>query len=282
MTPLRQQMIDAMQLRGFAARTQESYIGAVRQIAKFYHRSPELITPEEVDAWFRELVLKRHLSYASCHLYLNGLRFFYQEVLGRAEFVRDPIFPKRKSRIPELLTREEVRALLVATHNRKHRMLLVLAYGCGLRVGELVAVRVHDIDSERHLLRVRQGKGSKDRLVPIAPRLLQSLTRYIEQTQPEEWLFPSDHKPGEHLHESTAQKVFNRAREESGLTKRCGIHGLRHAYATHQLEQGEAVHKLQHYLGHADLQTTMRYVHWSLPKQGEAVDLLARLGVDDE
>ena len=156
MTQLRQAMIDAMLVRGFSTRTHRGYLDAVGGLARHYHRSPDQLTTEETQGYFLYLVKDRHLSPASCRLSLNGIRFLYQEVLHQA-FEAKVHLPKRPQRIPELLTRKEVAAILGACNNRKHRMMLTLCYGCGLRVSELLKLKVRDIDSERRLLRVDQG-----------------------------------------------------------------------------------------------------------------------------
>ena len=178
MTPLRQQMIDAMTVRGFSPRTHQSYLIAVKEVSSYFRRSPDQITIEELRDWFLHLVKERHLSPASCRLHLNGLRFFYLQVLKRAAFDVEIPVPQRVQRIPELLTRTEVRAIIDACTQPKHRMMLMTCYGCGLRVGELVRLRLRDIDGERSVLRIEQGKGNKDRLVTIPTTLLERLRHY--------------------------------------------------------------------------------------------------------
>lgn len=262
MTSLRQQMIEAMQLRGFSPRTHKSYLYTVRELARYYRRCPSQLKVTELQAFFQYLAVERGLSGASCRLYLNGVRFFYLQVLHWKEFNVPLVVPKLEQRIPELLTRQEVARILAACGNPKHRMLLTLCYGCGLRVGEAVTVRVRHIDGERGLLRIEQGKGAKDRLVTLAPGLLMELRRYWVRYRPFDWLFPSSRAPDVPLSITTAQKVFLHAKRQSGVTKDGGIHGLRHAYATHQLESGLPVHQLQRLLGHGNLHSTMRYVHW--------------------
>lgn len=278
MTPLRQQMIGAMRQRGFSVRTHKSYLMAVRELAGYYRRSPDKLDTDELQVFFNHLAQERKLSAASCRLYLNGIRFLYVQVLKWPSFEVQLIVPKRPQRIPELLTRTEVRRILEACTHPKHRMMLQVTYGCGLRVGEVVALKVRDIDGERRLLRIEQGKGAKDRMVVLSPVLLDALRRYWSDWRPGYWLFPHPHAPDNHLSIATAQKVFARAKVRSGVAKVGGIHGLRHAYATHQLEHGLPVHELQHLLGHGNLRSTQRYVHW-VPgrrnaRQGHA-DLIA-------
>lgn len=261
MTPLRQKMMDAMQVRGFSVRTHQSYLAAVRDLARYYHRSPDQLNVDELQAYFLYLVKERGLSSASCRLYLNGIRFLYLQVLGWDAFEVTLHTPKVAQRIPELLTRVEVGQILSAPRNPKHRMLLTVCYGCGLRVSELVALKVRDIDSERHLLRIEQGKGAKDRQVVLSDTLLQQLRGYWKRCHPTRWLFPG-RDPETPMGITSAQKVFTHAKRCVAIDKVGGIHSLRHAYATHQLEAGLPVHQLQRLLGHQNLQSTLRYVHW--------------------
>jgi integrase/recombinase XerD len=208
------------------------------------------------------------------------VRFFYREVLEREDFDLSVPLPKRPQRIPELLTRSEVARILGACHNLKHRMLLATCYGCGLRVSELVGIRVHrDIDGKRQRLRVEQGKGCRDRLVPIGTRLLDELRAYWRRYRPPVWLFAQHHHREKALGVSTCQKVFERAKAQAGIEKVGGIHALRHAYATHSLEDGLPLQDLQHYLGHTRIRTTMGYLHW-VPNYREGAsqhDLIAEL-----
>ena len=280
MTPLRQQMINAMQQRGFAIKTHKAYLGAVNSLADYFHKSPELISIHQIQEYFAYLVQQRGLSGASCRLHLHGLRFLYLQVLEWEQFDIPIIYPKKIQRIPELLTRQEVNQILLACNNDKYRMMLLTCYGCGLRVSELVALKVRSIDGERELLRIEQGKGAKDRMVVIPPTLLNQLRDYWRRYRPEPWLFPNSQIPSIHLSISTVQKMYTRSKAISGIKKIGGIHSLRHAYATHQLERGIAIHVLQQQLGHNDLHSTLRYVHW-LPnyQQGKEqfTDLIGQL-----
>jgi len=275
MTPLRQKMIDAMLLHGFAERTQNSYLASVRLLAKYYRQSPDTLTPEQIRRYFLYLVKEKALSPASCRLHLNALQFFYVKVLGCAWFEQlHIVLPKKAQRIPELLSREDVAQILAACTNVKHHALLSTCYACGLRVSELVGLQLHHIDSHRHVVRIEQGKGKKDRLVLLTDRLLALLRGYYQTCHPRRWLFFGVERD-KALSVSSAQRAYERAKQAAGVKKAGGIHGLRHAYATHQLEAGVPVHQLQHLLGHKDLHSTLHYVHWNptLP-QGAGVDLL--------
>lgn len=285
MTPLRQQMIDAMRQRGFSIRTHKSYLYAVQDLARYFHQSPDRLQANQIQTYFNYLVQEKGLSNASCRLSLNALRFLYLQVLHWQQFDIPIQFPKRAQKIPELLTRAEIRQIIDACPNDKCRTMLLTCYGCGLRVSELVALKIHHIDSERQLLRIEQGKGAKDRLVVLPTMLLHQLRLYWRIYHPGPWLFPNSNTPSLHLSISTTQKRFRQAKHKTGIQKIGGIHGLRHAYATHQLEQGLPVHQLQHQLGHKQLQTTLRYVHWVSSYQQESgafSDLVEQLGVRHE
>jgi integrase/recombinase XerD len=208
MTPLRQQMIEAMQQRGFSQRTHESYLHAVSELARYYRRSPSRLGDDEIHAFFKHLAVERGLSWSSCRVYLHGIRFLYLNVLHRDAFETPVAVPKREQRIPELLTRAEVARLIKAIENPKHRMLLLVCYGCGLRVSELVSLRVRHIDGERQLLRVEQGKGAKDRLITLSPGLLNALRDYWKVFRPKDWLFPNRQRPEKPINATTAQRVF--------------------------------------------------------------------------
>lgn len=281
MTPLRAKVIEALQLRGYSPRTHRSYISSIRDLANYTHKSPDLLSPEELSAYFRYLVLERQLSPASCLVALNAVRFLYRQVLGQTEFNLSIPLPKRPQRIPELLNHSEVARILAAcADNPKHRMLLAACYGCGLRVSELMHLQVADIDGERRLLRINQGKGNKDRLVVIGVTLLEQLRSYWRLLHPTLWLFPS-RTLDRALSVSAAQRIYTRAKGKARISKIGGIHALRHAYATHQLEAGLPVHRLQRQLGHRSLQSTLRYLHWiSDYREGKGEqDLLSQLEV---
>lgn len=279
MTLLREKMIDAMLVRGFSSRTQRSYLDAVTQLAMYYHDSPETLTTNQLQDYFLYLVKQRQLSAASCRLYLNGIRFLYLQVLGWSECDIELHTPKRPQRIPELLSQREVACILSACKNDKHRTLLTTCYACGLRVSELVALQVKQIDSDRKVIRIEQAKGNRDRQVILGDHLLILLRQYWQRYHPDVWLFFGCDKQSPY-HIATVQKIFKRNKHRAHINKVGGIHGLRHAYATHQLEAGMPVHQLQRLLGHTCVKTTMRYAHWAPHHQHEmGVDLLAGLEV---
>jgi len=269
-------MIDEMLLHGFAERTQSSYLSSVIFLAKYYRQPPDTLSSEQIHAYFLYLIKERKLSPASCRLHLNALKFFYVEVLNQAWFNKMKlVLPKKKQRIPELLSHEEVRRILSSCRNEKHHALLAMCYACGLRVSELVGLQRHHLDKERHVVRIEQGKGGKDRQVLFTESLITLVQGYEQTYRPTTWLFYGFHRPWP-LSVTSVQRIYAKAKAAAKVKKAGGIHGLRHAYATHQLEAGVPVHQLQHLLGHKDLHSTLRYVHWNpnLP-QSIGVDLLS-------
>ena len=282
MTVLRERMIKAMQMHGFSPRTHDSYLAAVRGLAKYTHRAPDTLDRADLKGYFEHLVTERQLAPTSVRLAYHGIRFLYRQVLAWPELDLEVTLPKCPQRIPQLLTRGEVGAILNACKDARYRTMLRLCYGCGLRLSEVLAVRVADIDSERKLLRIEQAKGAKDRLVPLSPTLLEDLRAYWRLYRPSVWLFAG--RDGKPLCPRTLQRVFDAAKRRAGVAKVGSIHGLRHAYATHQLAAGLGVERLQRLMGHTNIHTTLRYVHW-LPSAEEgagALDLIAALEVEHD
>jgi len=276
MGELRERMDRDMIVRGLADRTRESYLAAVAGLAKFHRRPPDRLTQREVEAYLVHLTTERKLAWNTRSLIINGLRFFYHTTLGRRQMDFAVPRPKAPAQLPEILSREEVARLLSRPTNRKHRVLLMTAYATGLRVSELVALRVSAIDSDRMTIRVEQGKGRQDRYTLLSPRLLEALRNYWRLTRPEPWLFPSP-RAAAPISVSCAQRVYASAKREAGVHKRGGIHALRHAFATHLLEAGTDLHTIQRLLGHRHLSTTMRYFHLAqktLAERPSPLDLL--------
>lgn len=273
MTPLRQKMLDIMHFQNLSHKTCQSYLFSVNTLVKYYNRSPELITEKEVLSWIMARQKKRDLSPNSVHSLVAGIRFFHKDVLKEAAvFLKDITLPKRPKKIPYVLLQKEVTKIFQCVPNEKYMTLFCLAYSCGLRVSELVNVKINDINSESGLLHVT-GKGQKDRMLPLSETLLKMLRHYWKREHPKAYLFPG-RKPGDHLCASSVQRHFKKARELAGISKKVSIHGLRHAYATHQLERGLPVHTLSGYLGHNDISTTMRYLHWVKESPVSCADLL--------
>ena len=266
MTPLRQRMLDALELRGMAARTQESYIDAVARLARHYKRSPAALSAEEVQGYLLHLLRERQRSRSTVNQYGCAFRFLYGSVLGLdGESFHIPlgIAPQR---LPEILSREEIARLFAVTTRLGPRTFLMLAYATGLRLSELRHLRVADIDShaDRMCLRVVQGKGGKDRYVPLEADALELLRSWWHSAHPQLWLF-AGRDGSQPVNDATVQKWYQAARAAAGITKRGGIHTLRHCYATHMLEAGADLYSLSQWLGHRHVSTTARYLHLARP-----------------
>lgn len=262
MKTLREQMDDAMLLRGFATRTRESYLAAVRALAKHYRRSPDLLTAEEIEAYHLHLIVERRLAYASVNQSACACRFLFDKVLRRPLSRFDIPMAKVPKTLPRVLSREEVTRLFEATPNPRARTLLMLTYAAGLRVSEACALQLADIESapDRMCIKVRQGKGGKDRYTMLSPLLLQTLRDYWRQYHPRTWLFPNPSGTGP-IDIKVAQRIYGAARDKAGLGRNGGIHTLRHSFATHLLESGVDIHTIQRLLGHGHVSTTMRHFH---------------------
>ncbi len=260
MTALRQRMINDMTVRGFAENTRKSYLNSVSGLAVHYGRSPEHISAEEVQEYLIFLHEERGLAWQSCNSARQGIRFLYRITLGLPEPHFYLPFAKTPSTLPVLLNQDELVRLFSVTINRKHRALLMTAYAAGLRASELGRLQISDIDSQRMCLRVDQGKGNKDRYVPLSPRLLDELREYWQRVRPEHWLFPG-RIPGRPMTRHGPAHVYDRAKDKAGIAKPGGIHTLRHCYATGLLEAGVELHVIQRRLGHTSIRSTMRYLH---------------------
>lgn len=261
MKPLRYRMIHELELHRKSPKTIAAYVMAVAQLARYYNRPPDRISVDEIREWMHFLITEKKLAFSSCNQKLAGVRFFYRQVLQQSEFGAELRIPtKRSGRLPEPLSRNEIVRLLDATDSGKARMLLMTSYATGVRLSELLNLRFEDIHSERMVVRIRQGKGRKDRYTLLSPRLLTELREYWREYRPSEWLFENQ-KYGGQLNPSTPQKAYQNAKLRAGITHGQGIHTLRHSFATHLLESGLDLPTIQRLLGHTSLATTARYLH---------------------
>jgi integrase/recombinase XerD len=279
MTPLRQRFLDDLHLRNYAARTIEAYVSAVARFARHFRRSPDQLGPEEIRA-FQLHLLQKQASWSQFNQVVCALRLFYAVTLGQPNVVEQIPYGKRPRTLPSVLSPEEVLRLIEAARGRD-RVLVQTAYALGLRLSELLHLQVTDIDSARRVVHVHQGKGGKDRLVPLSLRLLEELRGYWRQYRPRPWLFPgaTGARP---LCDGAVQRLFQRLVRRAGLTKPATMHTLRHSYATHLLEAGVDVVTVQRLLGHSDLQTTARYLHLSTRRFEQMPSLLDLLVVPSE
>ncbi len=264
MTALRQRLIDDLQLRNFSHHTQSAYVAAVVRFARHYNASPDKLGEKEVRQYLLHLVRKHRIAWSTYNIHLCALRFFYQTTLGRAGLLDGIPCPKEPKRLPVVLSRDEVAQLLAAAPRLKSKAMLMLAYAAGLRVSEIVHLQVGDIDSRRMVIRVRQGKGRKDRYVMLSPKLLETLRIYWKQAKPQHYLFPNP--VGKPIRISTVNQSCHKARRRAGLKKIVTIHTLRHSFATHLLEAGVDVRTIQVLLGHRSLKTTALYTAVSMQR----------------
>ena len=281
MTPLRQKMIEDMQLRGLAERTQQSYVAAVRKLAEYYGKSPAELNEAELREYLLYLKNEKQLAASSCIQVLCAMKFLYEHTLQR-EWPLDFVKLRRSRKLPVVLSQAEVQQVLGCVRKPHYRVCLSTIYSCGLRLKEGVGLQVRDIDSSRMVLHVRKGKGDKDRYVPLPERTLAQLRWYWQQHHQPKWLFPGRGFVARGpMNPSGVQKAFRAAVQESRLTKAASVHTLRHSYATHLVEAGVNLHLIQSYLGHDSLQTTAIYLHVTPQAQQAAVasinELMAEL-----
>lgn len=268
MTELRQRMIESLQLRGMSERTQEMYVRAVRQLAQHYHKSPDLITEEELRQYFLYVKNVKKWSRSGSTIALCGIKFFFEQTLHRQFTTLSLVRPPREKKLPVILSTEEVRKILDCIRLPRYRVCLSTIYSCGLRLQEGTRLQVADIDSARMMIHVRHGKGGKDRYVPLPQRTLQMLRQYWATHRNPVLLFPSPghgdielSKSTEPMARSSAQDAFRAALKESRIHKRASVHTLRHSWATHLLEVGVNLRLIQEWLGHSSPSTTSAYTH---------------------
>ncbi len=275
---LRDRMEQDLVVRGLSVHTQRAYLFVVSDLTRYHRRSPDQLSDCDVQRYVRYLIEERRLAWGSLRAMVSGLRFFYWTTLGREPGEFSIPMPKGSRKLPEILSREEVARLLGGVTNLRHRALLMTTYGAGLRVSEVTRLRLSDIDSQRMLIRVEQGKGRKDRYTLLSPRLLEELRRYCRIYRPTEWLFPAPVRNAP-MSISTAQHLYKNWKARAGIQKRGGIHALRHGFATHLLESGADVVTIQRLLGHECLETTAHYLHVTAQRVSEQVSPLDQLGL---
>jgi site-specific recombinase XerD len=272
-------MIEDMQLRGLAERTQEMYVIVVRQLAEHCSKSPDLITEEELRQYFLYLKNDKQYTHSSITVALCGIKFFYQHTLQREWTMLDVVRPPRERKLPVVLSRQEVHRILGCLRRPYYRVCLSTIYSCGLRLQEGVHLQVSDIDSDRMLIHVR-GKGNKDRYVPLPQRTLHMLREYWVTHRHPVWIFPDRRgmtSATAPLNKRGVQYAFGAALKESGVQKRATVHTLRHSWATHLLEAGVNLRQLQVWLGHSSLSTTAVYTHLTRLAEALAADAGNRL-----
>jgi site-specific recombinase XerD len=283
-TAIARRLLDDLQLHGFAVRTQESYMRAVRQLACHYHKSPDKITEEELRQYFLYLKNVKKWSRAGMTIAICGIKFFFEHTLKQNWATFELVRPAPDKRLPTILSPEEVRLILSKVRFLCYRTCLATIYSCGLRLQEGTHLQVRDIDSSRMVIHIRHGKGGKDRYVPLPVSTLELLRSYWKTHRNPTWIFPAPGRGG--IHRATATKpmpycnvqdALRAALKESGINKRATVHTLRHSYATHLLEAGVNLRQIQEALGHNSPQTTALYTHLTEQAFQQTKDVLNKL-----
>jgi integrase/recombinase XerD len=284
MTELRKRMIECLQLRGLSERTQEAYTRAVRQLAEHYHKSPDLITEEELRQYFLHIINVKHYSRNTTTIALCGIRFFFEQTLNRNWSLFNIVRPAPEHKLPVILSLEEVREILNRVRLPRYRVCLSTIYACGLRLQEGIRLAVPDIDSARMMIHVRHGKGNKDRYVPLPQRTLELLRDYWSTHRNPALIFPAEgrghidlSKATEPMSKSSVQDAFRAALKQSGINKRASVHTLRHSWATHLLEAGVHLRLIQEYLGHNSPATTSVYTHLTVKAEQLGAEAINRV-----
>ena len=260
MTPMRRRMLEDMQIRNYSPHTIDAYLRSVAQFAKHFHTSPERLGPDHIRTYQQFLIADQKASWGTFIQAVCALRFFYETTLHRPWMVDSIPYPKKPKTLPVILSRDEVKALILATHHLKHRAMLATLYATGVRVSELCQLQGTDIDSTRMVIRVRQGKGQRDRLVMLSTNLLPLLRRYWKLYQLQSWLFPG-HRVSAPITRMGVTHICRQAGKAAKLKKTIHPHLLRHAFATHLLEAGVDLRRIQLLMGHASLRSTSLYLH---------------------
>jgi len=287
MTELRKRMIECLQLRGLAERTQEAYTRAVRQLAAHYHKSPDQITEAELRQYFLFIKNVKHYSRNTMTVAICGIRFFYEQTLNRDWAIFGIVRPAPDKKLPVILSLAEVRQIIHRIRLPRYKVCLSTIYSCGLRLQEGTHLQVADIDSARMMIHVRHGKGAKDRYVPLPQRTLVLLRQYWRTHRNPVLLFPAEGrghvdlaKATEPMPRSSVQDAFRAALKQSGNNKRASVHTLRHSWATHLLEAGVNLRLIQEWLGHSSPATTSVYTHLTVKAEQLGTDAINQLMSD--
>jgi len=267
MTPLRQRMLEELQRRNYSQATIESYILAVKDFAQYFGKSPVCLGSEDVRRYQLHLVREKRLAPNTVKVRMSALRFFYWKTLKRRDLHFDDLpLTKTPVKLPVVLSPEEVTRLIEGASNLKHRTMLMVLYATGLRRAELARLKVSDIDSKCMVIHIHEGKGQRDRDLPMTPKLLEALRVYWRWSRSKVYLFPSPWSPSDREEPITPKSIYNACKEaaaRAGLTKRIGAHTLRHSFATQLLDSGADLRTIQYLLGHSSLKHTEVYTHLS-------------------
>ena len=272
MNTLIEQVKAEIAYRGYSQSTCKSYCEHLLKLSHYFNKPLDLITDDELNTFFKDPAIRK-LSRASQKIQINSIWFLFKNILHRPLNL-DIVLPKVKPRAPRYLSRDDIQRLIQSCTDMRLKTLIVLCYGCGLRIGELLRIKVESIDGQRKTILIEHGKGDKSRYVVASDSVLEQLRCYWKMYHPTGWMFYSRWLMDKPMSPSSFRKSLKKHAQDCGL-KHCNPHVLRHAYATHQLEMGMPLRQLQHQLGHSDIRTTQSYLHW-LPELGHGgIDLLA-------
>lgn len=260
MSTLRNQMLQVMQQKNFSENTISTYLGCLSSLAKHFNKSPDLLTVEQINEYFRRCLIEKKFSGSTIRQTIGALRILYVYVLKRNWNKIDFPSPKAEKKFPNILSKDEVKSIINVTKNLKHKTLIMLAYSTGLRLGEILKLKPEDIDSKRMQILVKQAKGHKDRNVILSPLILTQLRVYWKEYQPVNYLFEGSIRNRKYSKRS-AQNLFKRSVQLAGIKRKVSFHTLRHSFATHLVEDGVDVIIIQRLLGHTTLKTTSVYLH---------------------
>ena len=263
MTHLRKLMLEELQRRNYAQSTVDTYISAMQEFGLYFNRPPDQLGPEQIRQFQLHLIQDRHLAPNTVQQRMAAVQFFYARTLRRPWPRQEFSYPKLPVLLPVILSREEVTLLIDSAANLSHRAMLMTLYSTGMRRSELVHLKVGDIDSPRMVVHIRQGKGKKDRDVPLSPKLLETLREHWRAVRPQNYLFPGGRGPDTPLTPKAVWHACRGALKKAGITRKISPHSLRHSYATHLLESGADLRTIQLLLGHADIKDTIVYLHLS-------------------
>lgn len=249
-----------LKLKGYSSKTIKAYLGHINRFICFSGKKTEELTSREIEEYLLFLLDVQNRSHAFVNQAVSAIKFLAENILRRKELVTAIPRPKKEVKLPDILSQQEVASILSCLENEKHRAILFLTYSAGLRVGEVVKLKVGDINRDRKLIHVRQGKGKKDRFTILSDIAYEVLLKYQRKYAPSDWLFPGM-EPENHLAERTVQRVFENACKKASIKKAVSVHALRHSFATHLLEGGTDLRYIQEILGHKSSKTTEIYTH---------------------
>jgi site-specific recombinase XerD len=258
-------MLEELQRRNYSDSTIRYYLRAIEEFAHHFGKSPDKLGLDHLRSYQAHLLKKRKLAVGTVENHVAALRFFFVRTLNRPEFRAFLPYPRVPEKLPGILSKEEVTRLINSSGNLFRRTLLMVLYGTGMRRSEVARLKVRDIDSQRMIIRVVEGKGGKDRDLPLSPALLETLRAYWRWRKPQVYLFPSRYstEPDQPISDKAVWLACREAAREAGIRKRVTPHCLRHSFATHLLEAGTDLRTIQILLGHGDLETTAKYLHLS-------------------